>query len=101
MVNSSAQSENRKLELMKINALFRNKTTSAVSILLRDSRFATPHIHTVSGMNTVPNVLPVSEKNVNLGRLSGLHMSKEFVWAFVATGDLIRWKKHESYSNAF
>ncbi|ODQ48653.1 hypothetical protein PICMEDRAFT_70273 [Pichia membranifaciens NRRL Y-2026] len=101
MVNSSAQSENRKLELMKINALFKNKTTSAVSILLRDSRFATPHIHTVSGMNTVPNVLPVSEKNVNLGRLSGLHMSKEFVWAFVATGDLIRWKKHESYSNAF
>lgn len=93
---NSAQTESRKVELMNNNILFKNKSTPATSILLRDSRFSAPHIHMVSGINTVNNVLPVSEKNVNLGRLSGLHVGKNYIWAFVATGDLIRWKKYES-----
>lgn len=54
------------------------------------------YIHNTVGMESVTKTLPVSEKNVNLGRLSGLYIEDHYIWAFVAGGDLIRFKKYSS-----
>lgn len=93
ILTSSPQSDSIKHELMKKNLLFNNKSITLSSILLCDSKPIVTHIHQSSGINAVNNILPVSEKNVNLGRLNGLHIGEKCIWAFVATGDLIRWVK--------
>ncbi|KAG7821787.1 hypothetical protein KL928_000262 [Ogataea angusta] len=50
-------------------------------------------IHEASRCRNCPVLYPIGEKNVQLGRLSGLQFQKEYVWAFISTGDLIRWRR--------
>lgn len=90
----SFEQERGKGESMTKNILFNYKSISPMSILFCDSKTKDPIIHKTAGMESIKTILPVSEKNVNLGRLSGLHMNKEYIWAFLSSGDLVRWKKH-------
>ncbi|GMG21257.1 unnamed protein product [Ambrosiozyma monospora] len=48
-------------------------------------------IHPTVGLKYCPLLLPIGEKDVRLGRLSGLAFENKYVWAFVCTGDCIRW----------
>ncbi|KAG7700419.1 hypothetical protein KL930_001107 [Ogataea haglerorum] len=50
-------------------------------------------IHEASRWRNCPILFPIGEKNVQLGRLSGLQFQEEYVWAFISTGDLIRWRR--------
>lgn len=93
ILTSSPQSDSTKIDLIRKNILFNNKSIPLSAILLCDSKPIVTHIHPSTGLNAVNNILPVGEKNVNLGRLNGLHIGEECIWAFVATGDLIRWIK--------
>ncbi|KAH3660460.1 hypothetical protein OGAPHI_007046 [Ogataea philodendri] len=50
-------------------------------------------LHSITKWRDCPIIYPIGEKNIQLGRLSGLQFEKHFVWAFVSTGDLIRWRR--------
>lgn len=88
----SLEKEKIKADLIFNNILFNSKKISAISILLCDSCTSNPCLHYSLGMESISNILPVCEKDVNLGRLSGLYKRKDCIWAFTAAGDLIRWK---------
>lgn len=86
----------QKLDLINLNALYRGQKTSPNQIFFSNTLSDKPFIHSVPGMNDISKLLPVCEKNVNLGRLSGMHLGNDYIWAFVSAGDLIRWKKISS-----
>lgn len=52
-----------------------------------------PEYHKTLKMNECPKIFPICEKDVDLGRMYSLYFEKDFVWAFLATGDLIRWRR--------
>ncbi|ODV83250.1 hypothetical protein CANARDRAFT_100865 [[Candida] arabinofermentans NRRL YB-2248] len=55
--------------------------------------FANPVIHNSVGLSNTPVLLPIGEKDIRLGRLSGLSFEEKYVWAFISTGDIIRWTR--------
>lgn len=93
ILSSSPQSEALKSDFMNKNVMFKNKSKPLSNILLCDMKPIITYLHPCYGIDAVNSLFPVSEKNVNLGRLSGLHIGDSCMWAFVATGDLIRWMK--------
>lgn len=52
-----------------------------------------PEYHSAMGLKDLPIVYPICEKKVGLGRMYSLYFEKDFVWAFLMTGDLIRWRR--------
>ena len=52
-----------------------------------------PEYHNTLRMKECPKIFPICEKDVDLGRMYSLYFEKDFVWAFLATGDLIRWRR--------
>lgn len=96
LLASSPQLEAKKLDMMSKNILFRNKNISPSSILLCDVKPQNTYLHMNIVTDKIKNILPVSEKDVNLGRLSGVYIGGDSIWAFVASGDLVRWRRHEN-----
>ena len=91
-ITSTSEKDTKKLNAMALNYIFKKMGTSPQSILYYERDEDEPNIFVPQRMNTVTNILPVSEKDVRLGRLFGLHISKDSAWAFASGGDLIKWK---------
>lgn len=86
----------QKFDLVNKNALFQGQKTSPNQIFFLNTTSNKPFIHSVPDMSEISKLLPICEKNVNLGRLSGMYLGNGYIWAFVSAGDLIRWKKISS-----
>jgi hypothetical protein len=85
-----------KYELMSKNVLFQGKNISPNRLFFRNFKNKETYVHASLGMDSISKLLPVCEKNVNLGRLSSLHLGKDYIWAFLSSGDLVRWKKNDT-----
>lgn len=82
--------DTRKKNLMNKSLYFQDLELQTNNILLSES--TTPYVHQCPGMEAVVKLLPVSEKNINLGRMSGIYLGQKYIWAFSSGGDLLRWK---------
>ncbi|GMM44622.1 hypothetical protein DAPK24_011970 [Pichia kluyveri] len=82
----------KKAALISKNYFFAKINISPKKVLLHESVSDGPFIHSSSGSTTIRSILPVSEKNVNLGRIYGTYLNDNCLWAFMSGGDLIRWK---------
>lgn len=80
----------KKQNLMTDNLYFKELSFTPSNVLLIDM-IEGPSIHPCPGIDAVVKLLPVSEKNINLGRLSGLYLGEKYIWAFTSGGDLLRW----------
>ncbi|VEU21423.1 DEKNAAC102244 [Brettanomyces naardenensis] len=77
-------------QYIKGNYIFSNHR---LPCLKTDSGSSGSHLHTAAGLKNCPVLYPICEKEVKLGRMSGVYFEKDYVWAFVCTGDMIRWKR--------
>ncbi|TID30033.1 hypothetical protein CANINC_001402 [Pichia inconspicua] len=87
---SKSNIENKQRDLLSANTFFCKNSTKHNILFLET--FEVPFIHDCPGINSVTKLLPVSEKNINLGRLSGIYLGAKYIWAFSSGGDLLRWK---------
>ncbi|QPG72712.1 hypothetical protein FOA43_000013 [Brettanomyces nanus] len=84
------QETNLEDKCVKANYIF---SDHKLPCLKTDSGTLGSHFHISVGLKECPIIFPICEKDVKLGRLSGLYFEKDYVWAFVATGDSVRWKR--------
>lgn len=83
--------ETKKHDLMSTSAYFFESTMGPNNIMFLEACEG-PLLHDCPGINAVVKLLPVSEKNINLGRLSGIYLGAKYIWAFSSGGDLLRWR---------